>query len=370
MLIDGASDFAFYDEGDFLTDGPNRLPMYAASRPLLEHVLRERIVDCDGVSLRSDCHCTDYRLDEEETTVEGVTIREGGSERGLTADLVIDATGRASRTPTWLEKHGFESPAVDEVNVDLAYSTLRVERPPADRRAFWAPASAPRTRGGGAAPIEGGHWQVVMHGVHGDHPPTDAEAFESFAATLPFSDLERLLGDHSLVDDEAEYYPFPSNRRHRYEDIDRFPEGLLVTGDAIASFNPIYGQGISVAALESLVLHDVLADGSEDLARRFFDQAGDVIDIPWTMAAGADFQFAETTGQKPRSTDLFGRYLSRLTRKAHTDGEMRDVLFRVFMMEVPPTALLRPGIVWQVLKPTRRGIAPTASDDREARNTA
>ena len=352
LLIDAASDFNFYDEGDFLAPGPRRMPMYTASRPLFEHVARQRVRERDDVRLRAACRCVDYLLDDRGTSVVGVAVKDGDAGREeLRADLVVDATGRTSRTPTWLEENGYEPPAVDEVTVDLAYSTMLVERPPDDRRAFWGPAAPPHTRGGGAAPIEGGYWQVVMQGVHGDHPPTDPDGFRDFAASLPFPDLARLLDRHPQASDEVRHYPFPSNRRHRYEDLDRFPDGLVVVGDAVASYNPIYGQGISVAALEALVLHHVLAAGGADVGARFFDRAADVVDVAWLMAVGGDFQFPETTGPKPRGTDLVGRYLSRLTRKAHADGALREALFRVIMMEVPPSTLLRPGVAWRVLRP-------------------
>jgi 2-polyprenyl-6-methoxyphenol hydroxylase-like FAD-dependent oxidoreductase len=120
----------------------------------------------------------------------------------------------------------------------------------------------------------------------------------------------------------------------------------------VASFNPVYGQGISVAALEALVLHHTLAAGGrESLGERFFDRVSPVIDVAWTMAVGADFQFPQTTGPKPRGADLVARYLSRLTRRAHTDGALRDALFRVIMMEREPTSLLRPGVVWRTVRP-------------------
>lgn len=351
--VDGASDFKFFDEGGFLADGPNPLPMYAASRPLIEYVMRERIAALDNASVRADCQCLDYLVDDRGTTVEGVMVRDGDSEpEDLAADLVVDATGRTSRTPTWLESNGYTPPRTDEVHVDLAYSTLLIERPPDDTTGLLGPAAPPHSRGGSLAPIEGDRWQVTVHGVHGDHPPTDLEGFREYAASLPFPHVARALDENAPVSDEIDYYPFPSNRRHRYEDLDRFPEGLVVVGDAIASFNPIYGQGMSVAALEVLSLHHALAAGGLDgLPLRFFDRAEEAVDIAWTMAVGADFQFRETTGPKPRGTDLVARYLSRLSRKAQSDGALREKLFRVFMMEVPPTSLFRPTVVARVLSP-------------------
>lgn len=353
LVIDGASDFNFYDEGDYLADGPTRLPVYSASRPLFEHVLRQRVAALDSVRLRGGCRCTDFRLDEAEEAVTGAAVRgDDGDETVLSTDLVVDATGRTSRTPTWLEEHGYTPPDVAEVHVDLAYSTTTVERNPDDRRAFWAPASPPHTRGGGALPIEGDRWQVVMHGMHGDKPPKDADAFRDFAATLPIAELEQLLDRHSMISEDVDYYPFPSNRRRYYEDLDEFPDGLLVIGDAIASYNPIYGQGMSVAALHALVLHHTLTTGGrDDLGLRFFDRAEEVIDIAWMMAVGADFQFPQTAGPKPRGTDLMARYLSRLSRKAHSDGALREALFRVMMMERSHTSLFSPGVTWRVLKP-------------------
>jgi 2-polyprenyl-6-methoxyphenol hydroxylase-like FAD-dependent oxidoreductase len=352
LVIDGASDFNFYDEDGYVAAPPTRMPLYAGSRPLLEYVLREQVSGIDGVRLLDGCHVTDYRMDDAGETVTGVALG-GDTETTLAADLTVDATGRASRTPRWLDTQGYPSPEVAEVTVDLAYSTVTVDREADDTRAFWAPASPPYTRGGGTLPIEAGRRQVLVTGVHGDDPPRDVDEVRAFASTLQISALEEILQTRTLLSEDVAYYPFPSNRRRYYEDLDRFPDGLLVVGDAIASYNPVYGQGMSVAALHALVLHDTLgATGLGDLAIRFFDAAEQVIDTAWLMAVGADFQFAQTTGPKPRGAGLVGWYLSRLTRRAHTDRVLAERLFRVIMMEATPTSLFHPGVIGRVFKPS------------------
>jgi hypothetical protein len=147
-------------------------------------------------------------------------------------------------------------------------------------------------------------------------------------------------------------------RRH-YERLDRFPDGLVVTGDAVASFNPIYGQGMSVAALDALVLHHELdhADGLSGLGPRFFERVGEIVDEPWRLAVGKDFVFDGTSGPKPTGTDLFNRYVARLLRRAQDDDALTEAFFRVFRLERSVTSLLRPGVVWRVLRP-RLGPGP------------
>jgi flavin-dependent dehydrogenase len=357
VVTDFAGDVRFYDEGAFLADGPARMETVSATRPLFEHVIRRHVAARDGVEIRTNCRGGDYLLDDAGTTVRGVVLREGPDRDAveLPADLVVDATGRASKTPNWLETHGYESPPTDEVRIEMTYSTTFVDRPPSDRRTFLVPASAPRTRGGMAAPVEGNRWVVNLQGVHGTVPPTDRDAFAEYAASLPVPEIARLLERHDWAADGIDHYPFPTNRRHRYEDLDRFPDGLLVVGDAVASFNPVYAQGMSVAALEALVLHHVLADGRENLAPRFFDRVEGVVDGAWSLAVGADFGFTETTGPKPRGTAFFGWYLGRLLRHAHTDGALTDAFVRVLTMERPPSSLLRPGVVRRVLLPPPSG---------------
>jgi 2-polyprenyl-6-methoxyphenol hydroxylase-like FAD-dependent oxidoreductase len=353
LIIDMASDFNFYDEDGYVADISTQMPGYAGSRPLLEYVIRKRVSEIDGIQMCDSTRVVGHRTTESGTTVTGVEIQgPDGGKTAISADLTVDATGRTSRTPKWLEARGYESPEIAEVNVDLAYSTTTVKRDPTDQRAFWAPASPPYTRGGGALPIEDDRWQVVLHGVHGDDPPRTVDDFRDFASTLQITEVEEILDGREILSEDVDYYPFPSNRRRYYEKLDRFPDGLLVVGDAIASYNPIYGQGMSAAALHALVLHHTLArNGLEGLALQFFDEAEPVIDTAWLMAVGADFQFNQTTGPKPRGTSFMGWYLSRLTRKAHTDRKLAECLFRVIMMEKPPTSLFRPGVMWRVLKP-------------------
>jgi 2-polyprenyl-6-methoxyphenol hydroxylase-like FAD-dependent oxidoreductase len=353
-LIDLSTDFDFHDEGDFVAGGSNHLPMYCASRPLFEDVTRRMLAEINNVRLRDACHLLDHLADEQASTITGVQIRnEAGGIEDISADLVVDCTGRTSSTPNWLETHGYRRPPRDEVEIDLAYGTITVDRPADDRRAFHVMPCPPRTRNAVVLPIENDQWIVTLSGIHGDHPPDDIEKLLEFAASLPIDDIEQLIEAHEITSTEIKRYPFPASVRRRYWELRGVPNGLIVLGDAIASFNPIYGQGMSVAALEALQLHHALAEsGLDDLARRFFDRAESVVDDAWNVSVGTDFRFAETTGPKPPGTDLLNRYLARLTRKAHEDGTLADAYARVVTMQEPPTSLLRPRIAWRVLKPT------------------
>jgi 2-polyprenyl-6-methoxyphenol hydroxylase-like FAD-dependent oxidoreductase len=347
------SDSRVLIEEDVLAHGPGQLPMYCATRPLFEFVTRNRVEDIENVSLRDNCQFVEYLVGDEPTTVEGISVRQDGRTEEIPAQLVVDATGRTSRTPDWLTEHGYPSPTVDEVHIDVTYTTTFVDRPADAQQTRVVLPNPPRKRGGGMFPVENGRWMMTLFGVHGEHAPPNPEGFAEFAASLPISDFERVIQEHGFASETIEQYPFPSNRRVRYEAVDHFPEGLLVIGDGIASFNPIYGQGMSVAALEALQLHHALAaDGKDDLANRFFQRAETVVDDAWMLTVGSDFQFQQTTGPKPTGTDLINTYLSRLLRKARTDGTLADAFNRVIIMEERPTSLFRPRILWRVLTPS------------------
>ncbi|WP_336362027.1 FAD-dependent oxidoreductase [Halalkalicoccus salilacus] len=354
VVIDAATDMRYYDHGAFLADGPDRLPMYCASRALFEHVVRREVRALDAVRLRDECQFTTYRTDDTGTTVTGVVLRDAdGGEMELSADLVVDATGRTSRTPTWLGDHGYQTPPVDEVTIDVTYSTIRIERDPDDQYSYFIPPAPPRTRGVAAIPIEDTRWEVIVQGVHGDVAPTTTAGFIEFIESMPVPEIAELVTTSSWTSEEIHHYPFPSSRWRHYERLERFPDGLVVMGDAIASFNPVYGQGMSVAALEAVVLHHALSDGSlDDIGVRFFEQSTGIVDAAWKIAVGADFEFPQTTGPKPTGTDLFNRYIARLIRQAHTDGVLTDAFYRVFRLERPPTSLLHPKIAWRVLRPS------------------
>jgi flavin-dependent dehydrogenase len=315
-------------------------------------VVRRHLATVEGVELRGGCTFIDYRHDDRQNAVEGVQVRDGSGEMTtLEADLVVDATGRTSRTPTWLAEHGYPDPPLDEVRIDLQYGTVQVRRPHDEHRTVLLPASYPNRRGGILVPIEGDRWLVNLHGFHGDHPPGDIEGFRRFADGLAAPVLADLLDDASVASESVDRHPIPSSRRYRYEDLDRFPEGLLVVGDALASFNPIYAQGMTVAAFEALVLHHALADGVDDLATRFFGAAASVVDTAWSLGVGPDFEFPETDGPRPSGGRIAGWYVSRLRRRARSDPVLTEALTRVIHFERPPSSLFHPRVMWRVLSP-------------------
>ena len=351
LELDMSEGIEWYEQGGTVARTDADLPALYASRPLFEHVVRERVRAFDEVRLRGECRFVGYEHDADAGRVTGARFRdENGDETALEAALVVDATGRNSRTPRWLADRGYPAPEVDEVAVDVTYSTVRIERPPDARHRVLVTPEPDRPRGAAMLPIEGNRWEVVLQGLHGERAPADRETFLEWAESLPLDGIERRLREREWLS-EIRRYPFPASVRRRYHELDRFPDGLVVTGDAVASFNPVYGQGMSIAALDALALHHELADGLAGLGPRFFDRTKPFVDEAWRIAVGKDFTFDGTTGPKPFGTDLFNRYVARLLRRAHDDPELTEAFFRVFRLERSATSLLRPRVVWRVFRP-------------------
>jgi 2-polyprenyl-6-methoxyphenol hydroxylase-like FAD-dependent oxidoreductase len=289
-----------------------------------------------------------------------ITDRTAGCDRTLAADLVVDATGRGSATPRWLKELGHQAPDEDEVNVDVGYATrLHARDPNAANASTWyfvSPTPPHDRRGGVAFPIEGDRWLVMLSGMAGDHPPADADGFADFARSLASPDINNAI-DHNAPMSDIVLHKFPSSRRRRYDRLDTNPAGLVVVGDAFASFNPIYGQGMTSAALQVDALSALLADGHTPatLPKPYYLAATKVIDRMWRLAVGEDFRYQETTGHKALGTDLVNAYVTRIHHATHHDEVVGLAFLRVMHMLDPPSTLFHPRIARRVLARSVRG---------------
>jgi hypothetical protein len=285
--------------------------------------------------------------------VSGVVVQpRGAPDTILRADLVVDASGRGSRSPQWLEEWGFGKPAIETVKVDVGYATRTFER---RRGEFFdsvggiVAGTPPDSRRLGAVlAAEGDRWVITLVGCLRDYPPDDEEGWLRFAASLPVPAVYELAASARPLSGIATYR-FPANLRRRYERMQRFPAGYLVVGDAVCSFNPIYGQGMSVAAMEARALDEALAGGVDGLAQRFFGRTRGIIDIPWTIAAGEDLRYPEVEGRRPTGFHLLNRYMDRVHAMAAEDREVCRQFFDVLNLLSPPASLLSPRVAWRVL---------------------
>jgi 2-polyprenyl-6-methoxyphenol hydroxylase-like FAD-dependent oxidoreductase len=324
------------------------------SRPLLEGTLRQMVRRLPNVAIVDQTHVTGLLADVGGRRVTGVRIRAGAIESRIDgASLVVDASGRASRSSDWLAQLGYSVPVEAAVNVGLGYMTRLFRRRPhdldGDMGAIIAPNPPHQRRVGFMLAQEGDRWIVTLGGWLGDHAPSDPLGFEEFARSLARPDIYEVIRTAEPLSD-AVAYAFPSNLRRYYERLTRFPEQYLVIGDAVCSFNPFYGQGMSVAALEGVLFAKCLDGGPpETLSSRFYRDARGIVETPWMIAAGSDFAFPGVTGSKPAGTDLVNWYLRRVHRVASTDREVCRSFFDVANLLKPATALFAPRIVGRVI---------------------
>jgi 2-polyprenyl-6-methoxyphenol hydroxylase-like FAD-dependent oxidoreductase len=328
------------------------LSAISASRPLIEGVIRARVRALPNVSILDGHDIVGPRPSRDLRRIIGVRVTglHGQGSQILPADLVVDATGRGSRTPLWLSDLGYAEPPADRVNIDMSYASRLFVTPPelfGDDAVISTSRYPGQLRGSVMQRLEGGRVLVTLNGILGERPPADLDRFTAYAQSLSTPDTFDIVRASRPLDDGVQFR-FPTYVRHRYERLTDFPAGLLVTGDALCNFNPVYAQGMSVAALDAAVLRDELQAGGEVDPLRFFAAASKFLDAPWGIAVGADLATPGVVGTPLPPSPLTGDYVRRLQLAAVHDPELARAFLRVTSLVDPPTALLRPDVVQRV----------------------
>lgn len=324
------------------------------SRWLLEHCLRERVMGMtDNLELRCGVTVRGLLHDAAAGVVRGVMIETDGERSELGCDLVVDASGRGEGAVRWLGALGLPVPEIEEVKVDFGYASA-VVRLAEDPERTWKGAvcgNLPRegARGGVLLPMEGGLHICSLGGRAGDYPPEDVEGFVEFTATLPNPTLHDALAGAEFVGPVARLI-YPANRLRHYERMgDALPAGFVPVGDALCSFNPTYGQGMSSSALQARTLARTLAERApgEDLrtlVQRHLDGAAEVVRLPWRQANYNDFLYPTTEGDRSMFSEEEMAYRTQVAIAALKDDYVRDLSSAVQNLLMPFERLLEDDV--------------------------
>jgi 2-polyprenyl-6-methoxyphenol hydroxylase-like FAD-dependent oxidoreductase len=343
--------------------------MYLPSRPFLECYVRRRLQAIENVTIVGGQDAAELTATADRNRVTGVRVvdRDGGTERELTADVVMDAMGRAAHTPALLESLGYGRPAEDHIVMHTTYVSQLLRIPPGTLEevlAIISPAPG-RPTGMFLTGYENNSWIFTVFGMVGHEPPRDLAGMLSFAQEFaPAHLLAAVRAGEPIA--PVVRHRMPSSQWRRYDKMRRFPDGLLVCGDAICSFNPIYGQGMSVAALDAVALRASLRRGVTDLARRYFREAAKPIGVAWQIGAGSDLAFPEVEGRRTPAMRVSNRLVNWVLKACESDAVVGSQFFKVTALIDPPARLLNPSFIYRVatinMRRRRRDSQPHHAD--------
>lgn len=340
---------------------PNRdlgFPTYSMTRPLLESVVRRHFLAIGNITTHQRCRAQRLMTSNDGARVTGVSyLHADGAAEEIHADLVIDASSNGQLTLNLLAALGISAPKETTVGVDIGYSTMLFEIPqdaPTEWRVVATYPDPPRNRRGAILfPVEGNRWIVTVTGGH-DCKPADGEtAFMECAQQLRTHTIYNAIRNAPKCG-PAVRYGFKASRWRHFEALERFPSGLIPFGDTICRFNPIYGQGMSVAAKEACLLRDLLqateeyGEGLDSMPGKFLAQAQPIIDAPWATAVVPDFLDPLTEGERPPDLEDALRFGAALRRLAYEDAEIHRLMIEVQHMIKPRSILREPAIVERV----------------------
>jgi 2-polyprenyl-6-methoxyphenol hydroxylase-like FAD-dependent oxidoreductase len=341
--------------GQRLAQSNSGLMCLPCGRPALELGVRKHVQAIPNVRFleRHDIVSLETTPDRKRVTGARIQRSEPGSQpETLLADLVVDITGRGSRMPAWLRELGYEAPDEDKIKVDLAYTSrhYRLKRDPFTKDiAIIAAATPAHPRGAFFYPMPDGETvELSLTGILGDYPPTDPEGFLAYTKSLPVPEFYDYVHDAAPADEPVRF-KFPASVWRRYDKLTRFPDGLLVMGDAVCSFNPIYAQGMTVAGMQALTLREHLQRQAPLDAIEFFGQISGQIASPWEFSATADLGYAGVAGERTDQINMINQYISALQAAAVRDPRLTDAFLRVAGLVDEPMALMNPDIQQRVM---------------------
>ena len=347
--VDLCADFLWHQSGGLQRRPASRLRGPSMSRPLLEHTVRHRVSLLPNVLIRSGETVSGLLADGGRIT--GVRLGAGDE---VPAGLVVDATGRQARSIGWIGELGFDPPRTSVVKVDTTYVSRRFRRqtaPARDWKAAGIIGSPESKRLAMALPMEDDQWIIMVGGLNGESAPTGEAGLVAYAGTFESPAIADLMRDSEPAGPIV-MHRFPANQRRHVERLRRFPLAWLPIGDAVCSFDPIYGQGMTAAAQQAAVLAECLdRAGALDrsFSRSYFKAAARVVAVPWSIAVGGDFAYPGTTGAKPFGTDLLNRYNDQVVIAGQRDGAVVIRFNEVISLVRRPESLLAPWFVARVL---------------------
>lgn len=347
-------DMRFYEGGGWHPRRDLGFTISTQTRALLEHVIRDRLLENGNVIIRERCRFRDLMMDGE-GGIRGAIVDAEGLQT-LAADLVVDAMGRASPVPDLLSAKGFGVAPSVVTGIDVSYSTILFHVPKQWRGEAWARvlrATPPEhVRGATITPIEGDRWLLSMVGRFGDQPPTEPAACVAFTEGLESPEIfERIR--HAEPAAKAKRFHIPASRASRFDLMPDYPVGLLPLGDVIGTFNPMLAQGMTIAALHAETLGEKLAALARDgqalnLKRLAADYIPAVTKLSmgaWTAAAYADHLYPKTEGDHPADFSEHHAFRRALRRLIEVDPEIHRLAIRVQQLLDSPTVLPREEIL-------------------------
>lgn len=348
---DNLRDAAWVFSGRRLALGDSGVRGMTVARATLEHAIRRRVARLPNVHIRSGIRVKGLLHEAGRVTGVRVAPVPNGEEK-LLADLVVDASGRHSELPEWLRALGLGMPSIEEVALPTHYASRTYARRPHHLNggiALVIVADPGVPRGGIALALDRERWIVSQYALDGERPAQDPAGFVQFARTLASPALAEILED-SVPLSETRTLRFSSSIRRHYQRMRRFPKGLLVCADALASFNPTFGQGITVAAQQAVLLRHLCASVPfDEIGKVFLRRAAPIIDVAWNASVGRTLLYPGVAGHATLKMRIANAYLPHVVARAHDDVEVATSLLEVLQFLTPPDRLFAPRMIRRVL---------------------
>jgi 2-polyprenyl-6-methoxyphenol hydroxylase-like FAD-dependent oxidoreductase len=305
---------------------------YVPSRPHLEWQIRRRAMAIPNVDVVRR-GVAEPRYEPAEERVTGVLLDANDESSAVQADLVVDATGRGTRLPAWLEQWGFGRPTEDTVDVGIKYATHQVRIPDnlIKEKVVVAGANREKPVGLGMLLYEDGLWGLTTFGTGKVEPPHDFEGMCALADDILPSHVSVALRQGEPVGDVA-FHAYPTSRWRRYDQMKRFPTGIIPLGDAVVSFNPTFGQGMTMTSIQARNLQTVLSSGDHDIAGRLAKATAKTTWPVWAMTAIGDLSLHNATGDARWWYKPVGGLFDQFLGAAETDPVLAEWFLRRFSL--------------------------------------